>query len=143
MEKRYGNLIVELACQLIAPFILLFGLYVIFHGHHSPGGGFQGGAILAAMAILLRLSLGMELTSRIFSPRLMPVFAAAGLLIFAGVGVAAIFGGGNFLDYGAIPVQGVSEPSLHHNGILLAELGIALSVFGVMLSIFDTLIRDK
>lgn len=140
METRYNDLIVEMACQLIAPFIVIFGFYVIFHGHYSPGGGFQGGAIVAALAILLRLSLGVEHSGRVFSPRLAMLLAGIGMLIFAGVGVASMIGGGSFLDYGSIVSRDVPQASMHYIGILIAEIGIAISVFGVLLSIFDALL---
>jgi multicomponent Na+:H+ antiporter subunit B len=47
------DVIIQTVCRILIPFIQLFGLYVIVHGHHSPGGGFQGGVILAASFILL------------------------------------------------------------------------------------------
>lgn len=139
MKTRYNDLIIEMACQLIAPFILLFSLYVVLHGHHSPGGGFQGGAILAALAILLRLALGVEQADRVFPSSLAPRLGAIGLLIFATVGIVAMVGGGNFLDYGSLPVS-APQASLRYSGILAAEVGIALCVFGALLSIFDTLL---
>ena len=56
MTGKVDNPIVTLVSRLISPFIMLFALYVIFHGHYSPGGGFQGGTMLAAAVLLLRLS---------------------------------------------------------------------------------------
>ena len=46
------DLAVKTTCRMIVPFSMIFALYVIAHGHHSPGGGFQGGVILGASVIL-------------------------------------------------------------------------------------------
>src|SRR4030042_6162130 len=99
MITRYRNVIVDLVCRMMAPFILLFGMYVVIFGHYSPGGGFQGGAILAAGVILLRLSLGRKQTSKKFPPKLAPILGSTGLLIYGGTGLAALLAGGMYLDY--------------------------------------------
>ena len=82
MISKYHNLVVSLACRTIAPFIFLFGLYVIMFGHYGPGGGFQGGTILAAGVILLRMSLGREATIKKFPPQLSLILGAIGLTLF-------------------------------------------------------------
>ena len=143
MMTRYENIVVDLICRALAPFILLFALYVVTHGHHSPGGGFQGGAILAASVILLRLSLGKERTSRKFPPRLAPILGAIGLLIYSGTGLATLLWGGMYLDYAYLPIPEVSGASLRYLGILIVEIGIALAVFGIVLSIFDNLVEGE
>jgi len=127
----------------MAPFILLFALYVITHGHYSPGGGFQGGAIIAAGVMLLRLSLGTKHTSRKFPPKLAPILGAIGLLIYAGTGLVTLIWGGMYLDYAYLPIPAVSEASLRYLGILVVEIGIALAVFGILLSIFDNLVKES
>jgi len=123
------------------PFILLFGFYVVAHGHSSPGGGFQGGAILAASVMLLRLSLGKERSSKIFPPRLGPVLGAIGLIIYGGTGLVTLLWGGMYLDYVFLPIPGVSDAALRYTGILIVEIGVALAVFGVLFSIFDYLVE--
>lgn len=143
MVSRYGNIVVELACRIMAPFILLFGFYVLVHGHLSPGGGFQGGAILAATIILLRLSLGKKRTSRKFPTNLAIILGAIGLLIYAGIGVAAFLCGGRYLDYAYLPIPGVTEAYRRYLGILFIEVGVFLGVFGIMLTIFDNLIEEE
>ena len=142
MITRYENIVVNIICRAMAPFILLFALYVIVHGHYSPGGGFQGGAILAASVMLLRLSLGKERTSKRFPPKLAPILGAIGLLIYAGTGLATLIWGGMYLDYAYLPIPEVSGASLRYLGILIVEIGIGLAVFGILLSIFDNLVGD-
>ena len=55
MITRQQSVIVKTVCRILVPFIQMFGLYVIMHGHSSPGGGFQGGVILGSSFILLSL----------------------------------------------------------------------------------------
>ena len=143
MITRYENIVVDLITRAMAPFILLFALYVLAHEHTGPGGGFQGGAILAATVILLRLSLGKECTGGKFPPKLGLVLGAIGLLIFAGTGLATILWGGMYLDYSYLSLPGVSGASLRYWGIEIVEVGIALGVFGILLSIFDNLVEEQ
>jgi len=127
----------------MAPFILLFALYVITHGHYSPGGGFQGGAIIAAGVIMLRLSLGKEYINHKFPPKLAPILGAIGLLIFMGTGLVTLIWGGMYLDYAYLPIPATSEASLRYYGILIVEIGIALAVFGILLSIVNNLVKES
>ena len=138
-KKRYNNVIVSLSCRLMAPFIFIFALYVLMHGHYSPGGGFQGGAIFAAGVILLRVSLGRERSEKVFPVYLAPIIGAIGLIIYTGTGLFGVFLGGSFLDYSYLPIPGLLESELRYNGILFVEIGVALGVAGILLSIFDSL----
>ncbi len=142
MRNKYENIVVELAARITVPFIFLFGLYVIAHGHYSPGGGFQGGAILAASVMLLRLSLGKERSQKKFPTRVATVLGAVGLIIYAGTGLLTVFMGGMFLDYSYLPLFHMHEAELRYFGILIVEIGVALGVFGVMVTIFDYLVGD-
>jgi multicomponent Na+:H+ antiporter subunit B len=142
MIIRYRNIIVGIAVRLMAPFVFLFGIYVIMFGHYSPGGGFQGGTILAANVILLRLALGRKSTYKKFPPEMGLILGAIGLLIYGGTGLAALLAGGNFLDYSSLPIP-VSEAERRYYGILFVDIGVAFGVFGVLLSIFDSLTKEK
>ncbi len=141
MITRYDNVVVDIICRAMAPFILLFALYVITHGHYSPGGGFQGGAIMAASVMLLRLSLGKARTRRMFSSRLALILGAVGLLIYVGTGLLALIWGGMFLEYAHLPIPGLTDAYLRYYGIQIVEIGIALAVFGILVSIFDSLVE--
>jgi len=128
-----GDIVLRVIAKLIIPFILVFGLYVQFHGDFGPGGGFQAGVIIAAAIIFHALIYGLPLTRRAVPEWVVETMVAAGILIYAGVGVAAILLGGNFLDYSILahdPVHG------QHRGIFLVELGVGITVTGVMLMIF-------
>jgi multicomponent Na+:H+ antiporter subunit B len=142
MIKKYLDIIAEIASVVMVPFILLFALYVLFFGHHSPGGGFQAGAIMASAVILLRMTLGREITRKKFPPRAALIIGAIGVMIYAGTGLVCLFCGGNFLDYGALPMPWVPEAGRRYLGILFVEIGVFMGVFGVMVSIFDSLSRE-
>jgi multicomponent Na+:H+ antiporter subunit B len=142
MLAKSRTLIVNMACRVLFPFIFIYGIYVIMFGHYSPGGGFQGGTILAADVIMLRMALGRETTYKIFPPQMGLILGAIGLIIYAGTGLTALIMGGNFLDYSFLPLS-VPIPERRYWGIFSVDIGIALGVFGVLLSIFDSLSKEK
>jgi len=119
--------------KLMIPYILLYALYVQFHGDYSPGGGFQAGVIFAAAVVLYTLIFRVAEAERAIPPRAVRIIAALGLLLYAGVGVATMLMGGDYLEYGVLrhdPIHG------QHLGILLVELGVGIGVAAVMIAIF-------
>ncbi|MEP7283539.1 MAG: Na(+)/H(+) antiporter subunit B [Rubrivivax sp.] len=127
------DLVLRVIAKLLIPFIVLFALYVQFHGDFGPGGGFQAGVILAATVIFYALIYGLADARKVVPEPLVESMMAIGVLLYAGVGVAGILLGGNFLDYfvlDADPVHG------QHRGIFWVEVGVAVTVSSVMLKIF-------
>ena len=143
MRGTLENIVVEGVARVLVPFIQIFALYVITHGHYGPGGGFQGGVILAASMMLLRLSLGEEYEHRRFPPTLASVVAAVGMLIYALAGLLPLAWGGNFLDYSYLPIPGLSSAELRYHGILIVETGVGLVVWGTLVILFDHLIGSE
>ena len=128
-----SHLIPRVLSKLLIPLIMLFALYVQFHGDYGPGGGFQAGVIFGAGIILYALLFGLDQAKEVFSPRALEIFVAGGVLLYGGVGIAAILAGGNFLDYDVL----AHEPTHgQHLGILLVELGVGITVAAVMATIF-------
>lgn len=128
-----GDLILRVVAKLLIPFMLLFALYVQFHGELGPGGGFQAGVIIAAAVIFYGLIFGLPATRKLVPDALVEAMVAAGVLVYAGVGVAGLLLGGNFLDYFVLahdPVHG------QERGIFWIEVGVATTVSAVMLKIF-------
>jgi multicomponent Na+:H+ antiporter subunit B len=126
-------LVLRVVAKIMIPFMLLFALYVQFHGDFGPGGGFQAGVIIAAAIIFYAIVFGLPTARRVVPDWLVETCLAAGVLIYAGVGVVGIFLGGNFLDYFVLdhdPVHG------QHRGIFWVEVGVCVTVAGVMLMIF-------
>lgn len=126
-------LIPRVVGRMLIPFILLFGLYVQFHGEYSPGGGFQAGAIVAAAIILYALLEGEKRALEVLPRGLLTGLIAGGALLYAGVGIAGIILGGNFLDYSVLSSDAVKGQQM---GIILIEAGVGITVTGVLLSIF-------
>ena len=127
------DLVLRVVAKLLIPFILLFALYVQFHGDFGPGGGFQAGVIAAAAVIFYALIFGLADARRVVPEPLVESMMAIGVLIYGGVGIIGLLLGGQFLDYfvlDADPVHG------QHRGIFWVEVGVAVTVSGVMLKIF-------
>lgn len=141
MRAESESPIIVIVSRIVAPFMQIFALYVIFHGHYSPGGGFQGGAVLGASILLMRLAVGDEFGQFQFPKTWSTPLASIGALIFAGTGVFAILFGGYFLDHGFLPFPGLSAAKLRWLGILLVEVGVGLAVMATMISIFDDLLE--
>jgi multicomponent Na+:H+ antiporter subunit B len=133
---RKENLIAEVVTRLMLPAVQIFALYVVFHGHYSPGGGFQGGALLAASIILARIVLGRDGSQAVFPTRLARPLGGVGVLVYAAIGIIPLGAGGAFLQYDLLPL-GMAPDMLHYWGILGIEIGVALTVMGILVSIFD------
>jgi multicomponent Na+:H+ antiporter subunit B len=126
-------LVLRVIAKLLIPFILIFALYVQFHGDFGPGGGFQAGVILAAAVIFYALIFGLTDARRVVPDWIVEILVAAGVLLYGGIGVAGMVLGGNYLDYFVLAGDPVSG---QHRGIFWVEAGVGLTVSGVMLKIF-------
>ena len=127
------DLVLRVIAKIMIPFILLFAVYVQFHGDYGPGGGFQAGVIIAAAIIFHGVIFGLDATRRVVPSWLVETMLAAGVLIYAGVGVAGLLLGGNYLDYFVLDRDTVHG---QERGIFWVEVGVAVTVSGVMLKIF-------
>ncbi len=128
------HLILRVVTKLLIGSIMLFALYVQFHGDYSPGGGFQAGVIMAVGFIIYGVVFSLEDVQRVFPPWLVHKLAALGVLIYAGTGVVSLFMGYSFLDYTALSPHHPEHGQ--HYGILLVELGVGVTVTGVMVTIY-------
>jgi multicomponent Na+:H+ antiporter subunit B len=117
------DLILRIGAKLILPFILLFALYVQFHGDYSPGGGFQAGVIAASMVFLVAIVFGLKAAQRI----------APKALVYAGTGIGGLLTGHNYLDYAYLAAD---PPIARERGILLVEIGVLITVSGTMTALF-------
>ncbi len=125
--------ILRVVSKMLIPPILLFALYVQFHGEYGPGGGFQAGVIFAAAIILYAMLFGLGTARIIIGFPVVRVCAAVGLLIYGLVGVISLLDGKNYLDYSVLardPLKG------QHYGIVLIELGVGITVAAVMIAIY-------
>lgn len=125
--------ILRVVSKLLIPPIMLFALYVQFHGDFGPGGGFQAGVIFASAFILYALIFGVDNARKVAPAWLTRLMLAAGLLLFAGVGLVTMLLGGDYLDYSVLS----NDPNAgQHLGITLIEFGVGTTVAGAMITIF-------
>ena len=137
--------IIRIVSKIIIPYILMFALYVQFHGDFGPGGGFQAGVIFASALILYGLVFGLEAAHRVAPPKVVEKLIALGVILYAGTGFATMLLGhndkdghwqGNFLDYDTLEHSLPILPHGQHLGIFLVELGVGITVTAVMTMIF-------
>lgn len=127
------HLILRIVSKMLIPFIMLFALYVQFHGDYGPGGGFQAGVIFTAAIILYVMLFGLSTARRVINQSFIQLVAAIGVLLYGCVGIVSLLNGGNFFDYNVLandPIAG------QHLGILLIEWGVGCTVASVMIIIF-------
>ncbi|MBL4616007.1 MAG: Na(+)/H(+) antiporter subunit B [Magnetovibrio sp.] len=129
------KVLLRVIAKLLIPLIMLFALYVQFHGDFGPGGGFQAGVIFAVAFILYALIFGIRVARKSIPSSVTRTLLALGVLIYGGTGILTMLLGGEFLDYnvlGSTPLAG------QHLGILLVEFGVGMTVAGAMITIFYT-----
>lgn len=134
------QLVLRIVTKLTLPFIIMFGLYIQFHGEVSPGGGFQAGIVLAAALVLYALIYGTEAALKVFPLPAIRVCAALGVLLYGGVGLAAMLLGGRYLEYSVLAGEMAHG---QERGIFWVEIGVGLTVCAVMLLIFFTFAARK
>ena len=134
---RYNPVLRETA-HVLVPLILLYALYVQFHGDFGPGGGFQAGIIFAVGVIVYALIYGRGRLKRILSRRTAERLACLGVLLYVGTGLAAMAMGGAFLDYDVLAREPLAG---QHIGILLVELGVGVTIVGVVVTVFHLFIE--
>ncbi len=127
------HLVLRVVAKMLIPPILLFALYVQVHGDYGPGGGFQAGVIFAAAFILYALVFGLETARKVAPEGIVRAAVALGLMLYAGVGLAGLLLGGNYLNYS---VLAENQKAGQHLGITLIEFGIGTTVAAVMITIF-------
>jgi len=129
------HLILKVTTKLLFAPIILFALYVQFHGDYGPGGGFQAGIIFAVAFILYTFCFGLEKTKQVLPQRALVIAMVIGFMFYIGTGVATMLLGANLLSYDAIDPQSTHHAGQHY-GILLVEWGVGMTVASTMLTIF-------
>ncbi len=129
------HLILRVTTKILFTPIILFALYVQFHGDYGPGGGFQAGVIFAVAFILHAFCFGLEETKKALPQKALTIAMVVGVLFYAGTGLATMLLGGNFLGYDAIDPESTHHAGQHY-GIILVEWGVGVCVASTMLTIF-------
>lgn len=137
MTRQFDSILIQNASRYMTPLILLFALYVISHGHYSPGGGFQGGCILGASFILSMIAHDLDAVKKRMTEKMNTLLMGVGVLIYAGIGFLCLLLGANFLDYGVLAeILPVGPAHARALGTLGIEIGVGIAVMAVMVSIF-------
>ena len=131
MHERH--LIIRVVTKVLIPFILLFALYVQFHGDFGPGGGFQAGVIFASAIILYTMLFGLSTARKAINQSVIQLTSAIGVLLYGCVGVVSLLNGGSLFDYNVLSTDAVAG---QHLGILIIEWGVGCTVAAVMIIIF-------
>lgn len=143
MIGPFHSVILRVLLTPIVASLQLFAIYVVAHGHYSPGGGFQGGVLLGASLILPLLSRGRSHGLFLLTERGAAVMGAVGVLIFALFGLVSMIMGLPMLDYSGLPLDGFDASARRSLGILGIEAGVTLAVAGAVVSIFYSLYEDN
>ncbi len=137
----YEDTIIRVVSRALVPFMQIFALYVVGHGHHSPGGGFQGGVLLGATFVLLAISFDLKMVLGRMSEKKNLLLANTGVLLYSGIGVLSLLLGANFLDYSILhtllPSTGPVVARSH--AILGVEIGVAITVMAIIILIYTNL----
>ena len=126
--------IIMATVRVVMPFVFTFGLFVMFHGADSSGGGFQGGVIVGTVVLMLGIAFGIEATRDWIGSRVPVVLVGIGMLAFLFTGIGSVLLGAGFLDYSVYADIGVPKASKY--GIELVELGIGVIVAGIVTGLF-------
>jgi multicomponent Na+:H+ antiporter subunit B len=126
--------IIMTTVRVITPFVFTLGLFIMFHGADSSGGGFQGGVIVGTVVLMLGFAFGIEATRNWVGPELPVAMLGLGVLAFLLIGVGSVLLGGGFLEYKAYGFYKATK-----YGIELVELAIGLVVSGAVTGLFFVL----
>jgi multicomponent Na+:H+ antiporter subunit B len=144
IKDSYDDSIIRFIARMMVPFMQLFALYVVAHGHHSPGGGFQGGVILGASFILLAISYDLKLVMSRINEKASLLLANTGLLIYSGIGFLCLLLGANFLDYSILHriLPATDEIAARSHAMLGVEIGVALTVMVIVVVIYNNIVSN-
>ncbi len=144
MTGIYSSPLVRFGGRIQAPLLQIFAVYVVTHGHYSPGGGFQAGAALAGAYLLGRVAEGMgPKGQRGLTTRRATVLAVIGVAIYAAMGIGPLLLDGHFLDYAAfdrLPLPLPGGAATRALCTVLVEVGVTFTVMGVLVGLFDDLL---
>lgn len=142
-SKVRSSTIVKIMVRFLVPFIILFSLYTILHGEISPGGGFQGGAIIGGSMIIFTTIFGLWESSIRIPQRLRFPLEGAAVMAFFAVGVLGLIGGGNFLTYAWPSIAESLQPAVATWLTIIVEIGIGIGGAMVLISILFSMIREE
>ncbi|MGN0659938.1 MAG: hydrogen gas-evolving membrane-bound hydrogenase subunit E [Emergencia sp.] len=141
--RTFGGPDVKVVIPVVVPAVLIYAVYVLFHGEVSLGGGFQAGALIAMAYILYAMIAGIRITSIRVTQYFAVCTAAAGVFIYALTGILPMLCGGKYLEYSRLPFPVHETAELHSIGILLIEIGVTICVAATIITILEALLERK
>lgn len=134
----------RITSRLVAPFIQIYGIYVILHGHLSPGGGFSGGAIFGASLVLIALSFNLEAGVKQISHQTASILESGGVFGYVLTGLVAIVLGGNYLANRAAGFPMGQAGQLFSGGaILIITVFVGIKVASTIVTLFYNIIEGE
>ncbi|MBS5334489.1 MAG: hypothetical protein DBY08_02075 [Clostridiales bacterium] len=137
----FGSSLMDGAFRIVMPIILIYGIYVLFHGEVSLGGGFQAGALISCAYLLDRIIPSFDIINRSSKEEAGLVIAASGTLLYVITGIIPMFNDGRFLEFGKLPFTWETIADLHADGILMIEIGVTICVAGVIITILEAVLE--
>ncbi len=129
--------------KLMLPVIVVYGIFIILHGHVTPGGGFSGGAILGAALILYGLTFGQDASLKLFPESVSKRLESGGVLVYIGIGLIGLVLGGAFLTNAGVFPLGDPGNILSGGMIPLLMIAIGIKVGSTMMTLFNALLEDE
>lgn len=144
-RAAFGGDIMDASFRIVVPIILIYGIYVLFHGEISLGGGFQAGALIACAYLLDRIIPSIRMGRGKLKEETALIIASVGAFFYVITGILPMFKGGNFLEFAKLPFgSGLAAESivkLHAAGILMIEVGVTICVMGVIIAILEVVLE--
>jgi len=143
-ETSFSGTVLDASFRLVVPVIMIYGIYVLFHGEVSLGGGFQAGALLACAYLIDRIVPSFKNRFGYAKEEFLLILSGIGVFIYAFTGLLPMLFGGNFLEYECLPFgafvsHGVA--GLHAAGILMIEIGVTVCVMAVIINILEVVLE--
>jgi multicomponent Na+:H+ antiporter subunit B len=134
--------IVRTVTNEFMPVIIIFGLYIIAHGHLTPGGGFQGGAVIVSGVVMLLVAFNYQEVRKVLRERVLSIMESTGALIFIGLAFAGI-GTAFFYNvlvgspiFGRIPPTGPNPGDIWTGGVIpLMNFAVGLKVTAGLIAV--------
>jgi len=137
-----NDIILKTITRIVVPFLQVYGIFIILHGHVSPGGGFSGGALIGTSLILYTLVYGVDEAKKKFSHRASEIAESGGIMLFVTLGIVGILFAGQFLTniQAGFPI-GQPGTLISAGMIPLLMIGIGIKVASTMVTLFHILIE--
>ena len=140
--STFGSALMDGAFRIVVPIIMIYGMYVLFHGEVSLGGGFQAGALLACAYLLNRIVPKFDVKRRQKAREELGIITAGiGIFFYFFTGVLPMINGGRFMEFGKLPFAADTAAALHADGILMIEIGVTVCVAGVIITILEVVLE--